>query len=131
MSTTTTDESAEGGFVDVPPAQAPACPNGKAILAYALQLGVKNPELQYHGLYGWKLHGTGKSRRSGDAGPRPLIWQVAEDCNLLTGGGSADQIQIAPLNFKAPVRANKASCPTPANQRPRPSSTSLMRAAGS
>lgn len=83
------------------------CPNGDEILAYATQLGVVNPTLQYHGVFGWMLHGNGKAKKRGDAWPQPLIWRVAEDCNLLTGGGSADQIQIAPLNFKAPVTVKK------------------------
>lgn len=85
----------------------PQCPHGAEILAHAVKLGVKNPTLKYAGVYGWMLCGEGKSKRRGDAWARPTIWQVADDCNLTTGGGSSNEIQIAPQNFKAPQTANK------------------------
>lgn len=79
-----------------------SCPNGEAILAYARKVGVVAPRLRYSPLYGWLLQGAGRSRAEGQGFPQPAVWQVAQDCNLRTGAGSSNEIQIAPQNFREP-----------------------------
>lgn len=82
------------------------CPNGEAILAHARKVGVVAPCLRYSPLYGWLLQGTGRSRVKGNGFPQPAVWQVAQDCNVCTGGGSCDEIQIAPQNFREPAASS-------------------------
>lgn len=77
----------------------PVCPNEKAILKRARDLGIIKPRIRYDVLGGWEILGKGRGNGGRGRDGWPRIWRVVEKMGINFGCGNGDQHQIDPTKF--------------------------------